>query len=335
MSWDEPKNLEEAAQLAKALAGASLLPEVMRSPENLLLVMGYAKSMRISPFAALRLVSVIGGRPTLSADGLQAVVRASGVCARLDVVETTDERCEVLVQRTGGQPVTIVWDMARAKTAGLGQDSGEPGKWGKPDGQSKSKQWTKYPRQMLRARALSEACRLGFPDVVGGVYDPNELGAIDVTEVDNKALPSPAQEPKALPSEAPPPEPTKRAQKALPVEQPKSESKITSAQATEACLAAERELVEHCSVAREVVHDLLVAAIKSLQPKGIPSAEVIAQAAFAVALSWSGETLAVVFDGDVSSATEALRKAVGGKLTVQAVADAARAIMSEDGDVEA
>lgn len=319
MSWDEPTTLAEAAQLAQALSGASLLPEVMRSPENLLLVMGYAKSMSISPFAALRLVNVINGRPTLSADGMQAVVRRSGACARLDVIETTDERCEVVYQRNGGQPVTIAWEMARARKADL----------------ASGKQWSKYPRQMLRARALSEACRLGFPDVVGGVYDPDELGAIDVTEVDNKALPSPAQEPKALPSEAPPPEPTKRALKALPVEQPKSETKITSAQATEACLAAERELVEQCSVAREVVHDLLVAAIKSLQPKGIPSAEAIAQAAFAVALSWSGETLAVVFDGDVSSATEALRKAVGGKLTVQAVAEAARAIMSEDDDAEA
>lgn len=327
MSWDQPKTLEEAAQLARALAGSSLLPEVMRSPENLLLVMGYAKSMSISPFAALRLVNVINGRPTLSADGMQAVVRSSGACVRLDVVETTDEACEVVVQRNGGQPVTIRWDLRRAKQAEI----------------LGNKQWSKYPRQMLRARALSEACRLGFPDVVGGVYDPDELVAIDVTREDTKALPAPKRGAEALPSE---PHPV--AQKALPVEpEPAPNSpeppapkvaKLSSAEASALCLKAEALLVETASVAREAVHELLVARLKALQPKGIPSAEVIERATFEVALAWTAESLAVVFGGEVTVAEDELRKAVGAASSVDAVVASAKAIIAEtceDGDVEA
>jgi hypothetical protein len=174
MSWDEPKNLEEAVMLANTLAKSTLLAQEMQNPANVLLVLGYARSLRIAPFAALRLCQIIQGKPTLSADGLAAVVRGSSLVEKLDVIESTDERCSVLAQRTGGEPVTITWDMARAQKAGL-----NPG------------MWKKYPRQMLRARAMSEACRLCWPDVVGGVYDPDELHAPKVS------LPAP-QRPKAI-----------------------------------------------------------------------------------------------------------------------------------------
>lgn len=352
MSWDEPKTLEEAAQLARALAGASLLPDVMRSPENLLLIMGYAKSMGISPFAALRLVNVIGGRPTLSADGQQAVVRASGACARLDVVETTDERCEVIVQRNGGQPVTIVWDIARARNAEI----------------TGNKQWSKYPRQMLRARALAEACRLGFPDVVGGVYDPDELSDTDRTrkaveqEPPAKALPVAAPAQKALPSEPESvacrecgkPVDAERVKWATPVCKACTSSKantmavaaplkaiaddktkLTSAQAADACREREADLVKLVGVAKDEVHALLVAEIKALQPKGVPSAEVIDRAAGEVAVKWTAESIAVSFDGNVTAAEAELRKRCGEKLSILAARQAVSELFNEDGDGDA
>jgi hypothetical protein len=53
--------------------------------------------------------------------------------------------------------------MARAKAAGLG---------GKDN-------WRSYPRQMLRARVISEGVRATFPAVLNGMYTPEEVGEFD------------------------------------------------------------------------------------------------------------------------------------------------------------
>lgn len=51
------------------------------------------------------------------------------------------------------------WDMTRAKAAGLG---------GKDN-------WKKYPRQMLRARVISDGVRGVYPAVLQGFYTPEEV----------------------------------------------------------------------------------------------------------------------------------------------------------------
>jgi hypothetical protein len=57
--------------------------------------------------------------------------------------------------------------------------------------------WQKYPDAMLRARCISAAARLAFPDIIGGMYTPEEIGApVNVTpmgavELDQTALPAP------------------------------------------------------------------------------------------------------------------------------------------------
>jgi hypothetical protein len=43
----------------------------------------------------------------------------------------------------------------------------------KPDGA-----WETHPRAMCMARAKSALCRLVYPDVVGGLYTPEELREI-------------------------------------------------------------------------------------------------------------------------------------------------------------
>jgi hypothetical protein len=53
--------------------------------------------------------------------------------------------------------------MARAKAAGLGSKDN----------------WKSYPRQMLRARVISEGVRATFPAVLNGMYTPEEVGEFD------------------------------------------------------------------------------------------------------------------------------------------------------------
>jgi len=60
--------------------------------------------------------------------------------------------------------VTVKWTMEDAKRAGLGNKD----------------TWRSYPRQMLRARCVSEGIRMAMPGVVVGLYAPEEVADFDV-----------------------------------------------------------------------------------------------------------------------------------------------------------
>jgi hypothetical protein len=82
--------------------------------------------------------------------------------AVFEVSESTNDRCVVLAARPGRPEHEFAFSMEDAKAAGLtGKDN-----------------WKKYPRAMLRSRAITEAARAVFPDAVLGTYDPDELGAV-------------------------------------------------------------------------------------------------------------------------------------------------------------
>tara|TARA_R110000868_G_scaffold252697_1_gene509410 strand:+ start:655 stop:1668 length:1014 start_codon:yes stop_codon:yes gene_type:complete len=114
----------------------------------------------LAPAAAMRGVQIVNGKAFPTADTLVAVVRASGLCASWQVIETTPERCVIRTQRVGASHTDeCVWTMAEAKRANLG---GKPGPW------------QQYPAQMLRARASSELARRVYQDVTLGLYSVEE-----------------------------------------------------------------------------------------------------------------------------------------------------------------
>jgi hypothetical protein len=70
--------------------------------------------------------------------------------------------CKVWMRRVGGFEYTAIFTMDDAKRAGLI----------KPEGG-----WDKYPANMLRWRAIGYCADIVFPDVIGGMLRPEELGA--------------------------------------------------------------------------------------------------------------------------------------------------------------
>jgi hypothetical protein len=106
---------------------------------------------------------MISGKPVLAADAMAAVVKR--FCAQkgggfIRVVENTEDKCTVEYQRHDDPEVrSVTWTLDDAKRAGL----------------LNNPTWAKYPADMCKARALTRAARTGWPDVLGGVYDPNEL----------------------------------------------------------------------------------------------------------------------------------------------------------------
>lgn len=123
--------------------------------------------MGFGPFASMKGVDIIEGKPAISAGLMAAAVRRG---TRYDYRVLTHTETECSIEFRMGREVLGVstFTVENAKAAGL---------WDKP-----GSVWKRYTRNMLFARAMSNGVRFHCPDVFAGpVYTPEELGA-DVDE---------------------------------------------------------------------------------------------------------------------------------------------------------
>lgn len=171
-----PKNLDETKALAKDLATADTLPQALqKKPADLLAIILTGSELGLSPMQSIRGIAIIKGKPTLSADTVGALVRRNkGVCEWLRIVESTDTVCTLETKRVGDpEPTKFSFTIEQAKRAGLaGGDN-----------------WRKYPEAMLRARCTAAICRAVYPDLVMGIYDPDELSERPPVPVANEVIP--------------------------------------------------------------------------------------------------------------------------------------------------
>jgi hypothetical protein len=158
-------------KLASTLVKSGLLPSAIKSPEAALVIILTGRELGLAPLQALRSISVVEGKPTLSADLLLALAYKSGLCTGYEILELTDEKCVVQISRNGQVKPPYSYTIEEARKAGLAN---------RPN-------WQRHTKAMLRARATSAACRAYFPDVVLGLYTPDELE--DLSPVVSEAAP--------------------------------------------------------------------------------------------------------------------------------------------------
>jgi hypothetical protein len=156
-----PASLAELDSLSDKLAKSSLIPEALRGkPNDVAVILMTGAELGLGPMLALRSIYVVKGKPSLSADLMGALVQRSGLCEYLTLVESTGKVATYTTRRRGSpQPTTLSWTLAQAAAAGL----------------TNSQTWKAYPDAMLRARCLSALVRVAYPDLLAGVYDPDEL----------------------------------------------------------------------------------------------------------------------------------------------------------------
>ena len=146
--------VSDLERMAQAISASKLFG--VTNPEQALALMLVAQAEGLHPATAARDYHIVQGRPTLKADAMLARYLSSG--GKVEWHEHTDARVEATFSHPQGGSLKIYWDMARAKTAGLGEKD----------------MWKKYPRQMLRARVISEGVRATNPAVAVGLYTPEE-----------------------------------------------------------------------------------------------------------------------------------------------------------------
>lgn len=158
------RSLDDVERLAKIACTSGLVAH--RRPEAAAVVLLTGRELGLAPMASLRGIYEVSGRPVLAADMMVAVVRRSGHCESWRVVESTPHTCTITTLRRGeSEPESVTWTAEDAKRAGCG-------------GQT----WQRFPRQMLAHRAAAELARRVYPDVLLGLYTPDELGGVDEVE---------------------------------------------------------------------------------------------------------------------------------------------------------
>lgn len=152
--------LDSLARVA-SMAHKSGLARV-QSPEAAGVIIMTGLELGLTPMQALLGIHLVEGKPVIAADTLVAVVRRSRACKVWRTVESTAERCTIETLRDGdAEPVFRTWTLDDARRAGLLTKT----------------IWQKYPRAMLRHRCAADLAREVYPDVVLGMYDPEELDA--------------------------------------------------------------------------------------------------------------------------------------------------------------
>ena len=151
----------------------------MKTPDQALALMIVASAEGRHPGSVASDYHIIQGRASLKADSMLARFQQSG--GRVEWHDHTNEKVAATFSHPAGGSLRIDWDMARAKAAGLGSKDN----------------WRSYPRQMLRARVISEGVRATFPAVLNGMYTPEEVQEFGESKPVRSAKTEPVVEVKA------------------------------------------------------------------------------------------------------------------------------------------
>lgn len=148
---------DEMLSQAKTLLDSGLLPTEIKTPSAALAIMLTGQEIGIPVMQSLRSIYIVKGKPTLSAQLIGGLIFKHG--HKYLVKESTDKICTLEFIRQNEKPVpyTFTWDDAvKAKL-------------------TDREQWKMYPKAMLFSRCMSAGARLVMPDVIAGLYTPEEL----------------------------------------------------------------------------------------------------------------------------------------------------------------
>lgn len=122
------------------------------------------------PAEAARDYHIINGKPSLKSEAMLARFQQAG--GRVEWHDYTHESVSGTFSHPQGGTLKVSWTIKDAERAGL---TGNP-------------TWKKFPRQMLKARCISEAVRGIYPGVLSGLYAPEEVAEFGPVQTEPEPL---------------------------------------------------------------------------------------------------------------------------------------------------
>lgn len=148
--------IQDIQEMAAAVAQSGFFG--LKTPAQAAALMLVAQADGLHPAKAATHYHIIQGRPSLSADAMLARFQAAG--GRVEWTAYGDDAVAGTFSHPQGGSVSIRWDLARARKAGVGN-------------------LEKYPAAMMRARCISEGVRTVYPGVIVGMYTPEEIVTVE------------------------------------------------------------------------------------------------------------------------------------------------------------
>lgn len=173
-------SLLAAKAVADKLIATSFVPASWSrgkvTPADLAVTIVKGAALGMDPITAANSLYAINGKPAMYAETMAALVKNAGYDIWAD--EATDEAVTVCVRRRNSEIVhSSTWTIERARKAGY----------------MSNKRYETNPQQMLYARALSEACKRGAPEVLAGLSSVEEesiaVGEAEVKPMQRKRKP--------------------------------------------------------------------------------------------------------------------------------------------------
>jgi len=155
----EPRSISEAQTISKWALDSHLFGSYGSAQAIMMTIMA-GREMGMATMHSLRAFHVIDSKPVLAADAIRALVMRSGLVEYLRCTERTNKIATFAIKRKGDPEVTLSYTIEEAQAAGLVR----PGSG-----------WVKNPADLLVARAGAKICRLVCPDVIHGIYAPEEM----------------------------------------------------------------------------------------------------------------------------------------------------------------
>jgi len=166
------------------------------NPSQGLIVALTCYTEHISPIEFARTYHIVNGRLSMRADAMQAQFLRQG--GRIRWLTSTNEKCEAIFSHPEYAPEGVTLSLTIEEMV----DSGVA-----VDGRGQLKQtWKSFPRQMLRARIVSEGCRMLTPGIVAGIYTPEEVSEFSNTPARTLDLSKPTNQREAQVQALPEPE---------------------------------------------------------------------------------------------------------------------------------
>lgn len=174
---DLVNSLDELLKLSETLLKSGMLPAAVKSKEAAAAIILKGREIGMPAMESFSLINVIAGKPTIAPQGMLALIYRSHQLENL-IISDDGLVCIVTMQRKGHEPHMERFGMDDAKRMMTQETIG---------GEKKTipladkYNWRQMPATMRKWRAVSACARVVFPDVIAGMYTPEELGA-DVDE---------------------------------------------------------------------------------------------------------------------------------------------------------
>jgi len=152
---------EEARAILKSYINSRLLPAHIKDVDQAEVIVGIGREIGLPPIAAMRTIHLISGTPTVSPAMMIALANSRGLIEDMKIEKNDDKAVFTILRRGRKTPHVETFTLEDAKKLDL----------------LTKDNYRKQAKTMLAWRAISAAMRIVFPDVIYGLYTPEEIGA--------------------------------------------------------------------------------------------------------------------------------------------------------------